>query len=291
MKRIVLGAITLALASTVSAAAQATPTWHKLNSTCARVISASDGQTPWAIGCTNGSGGNYPILYTKPADYDISTGSNSWTLVNGGGSWLSAAYLSGVSEPYIWLVTSSGELFEGHQSTSTSVSWGSAVLPESSVYTVSVDPSEVTSYAYVAEYTNGTNGHAFSYYDVGLGSLESFGPGGAGQSFSVAPDVSDWWSVGNTNGPEYAYSSWNSITGCAAAIPGAIAGAPSGTAYAIGCDGDIHYWNGSSWSSTGFSTASGYDAVQVSVGSGTGNPVWAIDNSNSSVDGVIWTYQ
>ncbi|HEY2515896.1 MAG TPA: hypothetical protein VGI39_33730 [Polyangiaceae bacterium] len=293
MKRIVFSAALAALASFVASNAEA-KTWHKMNGTCATSISAADGLSPWAIGCTNGdSAGDLPILFTTPIQYNVAAGTSSWNQVLGAARWVSAATQTNQAAPnvYVWVVQNSGAVFKGLLTSGTNVTWTEEMGPGSAT-TVSVNPSYVINSAYFTTYTPGNGGYGFRGFTEGH---EVTVYPGAGASFAVTENEDMLWATGETNGAyfmkrfgewvqegNFTRASFGTIAPVTPAA-GCVGGCDGGAAYTVGTDGDIHYWNGKVWSSTGFPTR---QASQVSGAYGTSNVAWALDTS-----GVIWTYQ
>jgi hypothetical protein len=290
----VLAGAIAALSFTVSAEAQVTDStqvqvrlrsWHRLNNTCATSISASDGVTPWVVGCTGGDANGYPVLYAS--NYDTNAGSSSWTQVN------ATAALVAVGSA-VWIARRNGTILDGAWTSAGHVDWHAT--NDTGLHPVqlsaSTDDRYDTGAAALLGGSSTTDGYPFWRLDgcpTCTVAISAFYWGGAGISFSQSPDSSGYWAVGRNHGVFYSTggilvgkpNAWSPLPGCATWI----SGGPNSTAYAVGCDGDVHYWNGSGWTSTGFLNK---DMREVSVGYASGRPnaVWGID-----LGGTVWVYE
>jgi hypothetical protein len=277
MKRIVLTATIAAAASLLSTNARAA-SWYELSSTCATNISGSDGNHPWAVGCSGGDGnGNYPILWIDT--YSTSNGANTWYNVSSDGQSVSAGTES--STVYVWRTLADGEVDRGTSTGNTTVSW-TTELSSGSAFTATALPGDAKNELYYTSRTGAGTGWEFWWINVSTsstsqcsGSGEFFTVGAGGGLLAEASDnVYQMSTCGGSWTQESGVTAYNQMW--------SVAGYSSAAVYAVTSHGDVELWSGSSWASTSF--PSGYSASQVSVG--TNGYVWAIDTA-----GDVWTYQ
>jgi hypothetical protein len=284
-KTIVAGtlAVTALLASTTASA----KTWGGITGSCGRSISGADGNNPWVVGCgtggptgckTAGDGTDYPICW-----YD--SGTSTWYTVDSGvayGSWVSTGYSSGVA--YVWVVNSSGNLYLGSATSNTNVNFSAVDGGASIANYVTASASNPYAVAYIVSNT----ANDFLWDNTIWIESQLYSTNGP-SAFSTIGTDGTFWATGLTLGGNIYYydSSWVEASSPLAAppfTPGSVSGGASGTAYMVDEDGNVEYWDGSSWATTDWSTYSSNGATQVSVG--TNGNVWALDSN-----GEVWTYQ